>query len=143
VCITPSNYAGIDKLVEEIQTRSGPTNAILVTPHVPIFYLLSNRAPFQNTVVTWFDFVSQSSVNNLHDKLIEEQPSILLVARLPEDVFAAHERLFNGGRLSAQRNLMQAIDQLEKHQLIQLVTEVTIDDMLFSLYERSLPNSER
>jgi len=137
LCVEPRKYDKIQLLVSDIRARAGPGEAIYVFPHLPIFYLLADRPPFAGAVVSWFDFMSDEEAETLKTKLASEPPRVLLVARLPDEVYTAHERLFRGGRPSNQRGLVDTINELVRADALQHVDTVTdLDGLTISVFAR-------
>ena len=137
ICIEPNKYEAIMKLVNAIKSESNPNDHLYVFPHLPIFNLLSQRLPYQNTVVSWFDFSSQAAMLSISTGILREPPPLLLIARLPVEVFEAHERLFNGTNLLPQRYILEAVDQQVKKGKLYLVETEVIDGLKLELYKRN------
>jgi hypothetical protein len=92
--------------------------------------------PYKNMVVSWFDFSSKSQIFNLAKLLERNPPKGILIGRLPEEVFKAHEDLFNYGKSSSQREIIKVIDKLIQERKIYLVKKIEIDGILLELYVR-------
>jgi len=114
VCLSPNNYAKITRIRDAIVANSGATDQIYVYPHMPIFYLLSNRPPFDGAVVTWFDFTSDSLANDVSRRLLSDTPRVIVLAEIPDSVLRAHEHLFRNDRPLVQRKILRAIGALRK-----------------------------
>ena len=136
ICIDPKKYKEIMDLVGKIQESSSSKDKLYVFPHMPIFNLLSNRLPFDNAVVTWFDFTSQNLLNTLSEDLSVDPPTVLLIARLPNEVFEGHERLFNKSIPGKQREIISVIDKLSKENIIKLIYKTNIDNIELELYKK-------
>ena len=125
------------RLVNTIKAGSSPNDRLYVFPHLPIFNLLSQRLPYQNAVVSWFDFSSQTQILGIITGIHREPPQLLLIARLSVEVFEAHERLFNNSKLLPQRYILDAVDdQVKKGKLYLIETEV-IEGLKLELYKRN------
>jgi len=137
ICVEPSKYEKIKRLAEDIRTNTQSGDAIYVFPHLPIFYLLTNRPPFAGAVVSWFDFMSDAEADRLNAKLAIDPPQLMIIVRLPEEIYAAHERLFRSGQPSAQRRLLQTIDALASTGIIHRIDMVTdLDGLTMDVYRR-------
>lgn len=110
LCVDSDNQNKINSLILEIEKNTNEADELYVFPHMPIFNLMSNRAPFDNMVVSWFDFTSVDRARHLITSLETRPPKAILIARLDESVFSTHEMLFNAGKASVQREIVRAID---------------------------------
>lgn len=137
LCIETSNYDSIMRLVNTIKAGSSPNDRLYVFPHLPIFNLLSQRLPYQNAVVSWFDFSSQSQILGISTGILREPPPLLLIARLPKEVFESHERLFNDSKILPQRYILEAVDEQVKRGKLSLVETETVDGLKLELYKRN------
>ncbi|MDR3560646.1 MAG: glycosyltransferase family 39 protein [Negativicutes bacterium] len=137
VCVDPDNYSNIQRLVNAVDQNSTKSDPILVFPHEPILYLLSDRPPFAKAVVTWFDFISADQGEVLIKNLNDHPPRVMVISRLPASVFDAHEHLFNGGKLGVQRQIMTTIDAQSRSGQIKLVEAREIDGILMEVYVRT------
>ena len=64
-------------------------------------------------------------------------PKVLLIARLPNEVFEGHERLFNKSIPSKQREIISIIDSLSHRNIIKLIKKVNIDNIEIELYVKN------
>jgi hypothetical protein len=130
--------AAIQKITDAIVRNSEPDEAVYVFPHMPIFYMLANRPPFNNAVVSWFDFMSDRQAERLAQSLNDSPPEVIVFADLPAEVFLAHEQLFRGGRPMAQRKIVAVIDGLLQAGHISLIEEVpNLDGLPVKVYART------
>lgn len=141
VCINSKKYDDILRITKKITLASGEKDELYVFPHTPIFNLLSHQKPFNNLVVSWFDFTSQAKAHDIANALMEKPPKLILISRLPPEVFEAHERLFNQSKYSEQRTIVRSIDDLLLQGRIKLIDTVLIDGLSMQLYERLNANS--
>jgi hypothetical protein len=141
ICINSQKYDDILRVAKKISLASSERDELYVFPHTPIFNLLSHRMPFNNLVVSWFDFTSQAKAHDVANALIEKPPKLILISRLPPEVFEAHERLFNQSKYSEQRTIVRSIDDLLMQGRIKLIDTVLIDGLSMQLYERLDANS--
>lgn len=137
LCIEPKTYEAIMRLVNDIKAGSSSNDRLYVFPHLPIFNLLSQRLPYQNAVVSWFDFSSQTQILGISTGILREPPPLLLIARLPVEVFEAHERLFNKSNLLPQRFILEAVDVQVKKGKLSLIETENIDGLKLELYKRN------
>jgi hypothetical protein len=137
LCIEPKTYDAITRLVNTIKLESSPNDRLYVFPHLPIFNLLSQRLPYQNAVVSWFDFSSQSQILGISTGILREPPPLLLIARLPKEVFESHEMLFNDSKILPQRYILEAVDEQVKRGRLSLVETETVDGLKLELYKRN------
>lgn len=136
ICVDPEKYKKIMEIAEQIKSVSNVNDRLYVFPHLPIFNLLSDRKPFENAVVSWFDFTSKAQAKNIALSLLQDPPRVLLIARLPSEVFETHERLFNHSETSEQRNIINAVDYLQTQGRIKMIDSSVIDGINIELYQR-------
>lgn len=136
ICVEPHKYEAIESLVSSIKTASSYGDELYVFPHMPIFNLMSGRLPYKNLVVSWFDFTSQERAKNIAIDLLKDPPQMMLIARIPIEVFEGHERLFNHSMPSEQRNIVASIDELVKSRKIKLIESEYVDGLQLDLYQK-------
>jgi hypothetical protein len=124
LCIPTRDYASIMSIESAILANSTPGTLIYVYPHMPIFYLLSNRAPFDGAVVSWFDATGDQLADDVSRRLRSDPPPVIVVAEVPEAVMAAHEHLFRGGEPLVQRKILASIAYLRAKGTLQHVDQV-------------------
>jgi hypothetical protein len=54
-------------------------NDVLYYPHIPIYYYLLNKIPFDNQLVYWFDFSESSEINNLIKAIASKGPKVIAI----------------------------------------------------------------
>lgn len=129
-------YRKIKAIVSAIKQYTRKEDRLYVFPHMPVFNMMSDRKPYENVVVSWFDFMDIRSGSHLVERIRKNTPKVMVVARLPEDVFMAHERLFNGGMPCVQRKIISEIKFLEKEKKIWITKSYEMDGMIVDLYVR-------
>jgi hypothetical protein len=113
ICMTPDQAEVIAKIHKIVQTYSNENEEILVYPHMPVMYLMTERKPYQGAVVSWFDFMSDKQARELAQALEDSPPRLVIYAQLPDEVATAHERLFRAGAPSGQRKIVDAFIAME------------------------------
>lgn len=109
-----------------IQNNTEATDTIFVFPHMPIFYLLSNRYPSTFALVNYFDVCPDSCANEDASRLIKNPPKVIVVEEFSEFIWKIHEDLFRRGNLSGQRNIIGAINSLiQQHSYIKVASYPT------------------
>ncbi len=137
LCMAPADYAKIARIQSAILANSRPGDPIYVYPHMPIFYLLTNRLPFDGAVVSWFDFTSKEFADEVGRKLRVQPPPVLVVAEIPTIVLTEHEKGFNGGKPLGQREIIAAIAALRKSGRITSVAHIRNLELLdIDVYKR-------
>ncbi|NTU70185.1 hypothetical protein HGB13_05240 [bacterium] len=130
-------YEKLESMVKIIRERTKPGNRLYVFPHMPLFNIMSNRLPYNNLVVSWFDFTNLKSGEMLIKNLEINPPTAMVIAGLSEDVYSGHERLFNNNEPCIQRKIITAIKILEKRGRIRVVKSVEIDGLKIDLFLRN------
>lgn len=137
LCIEKNKSLKINSLVSEIKRNSREGDELYVFPHMPIFNLLSVRNPYRNAVVSWFDFTSEKQARDLNQSLSSSPPQVVVVARLPEEVFSTHEHLFNRDKESVQREIVDTINQQIKTGFLNVAYATVIDGVRIELLVRT------
>ena len=101
---TKNNFELIDRAL----TQSPQSGEVFSFPNIPIIYLLTNRWPNSKVLITWFDFLNDEDSIAEANRLKQAHPSVLVVLRLPEEAYHAHEQLFRAGK----RDILEEIDNL-------------------------------
>ena len=114
ICLNKDQAVKITDLTQTILEYTQKGDKIFVYPHMPVFYLISDREPFAGAVVSWYDFMSDNQALKLAESIEKNPPKILIYALIPESVTSAHEKLFRDGKSSGQRRIMDALSNLEK-----------------------------
>lgn len=96
----------------ELRSAAAPGEPVLSFPHMPVFYLLSDRWPDLKAVVHWFDFLPDDKAEEEARRLVQNPPKAIVCLDLPEFVWSSHERLFRHGKRMGQRSIREAIDRL-------------------------------
>jgi hypothetical protein len=110
IAVSPWTKSAVEGIAGDITAHSQPTDSVFVFPHIPIFYLLSDRYPSTFTLVQWYDFSSPAGVRADIRTLQKDPPKVIVIARVPTWVTAAHESLFGDGR--AQLQMLTALQRL-------------------------------
>jgi hypothetical protein len=130
-------YENLESMISIIRERTRPGDRLYVFPHMPVFNIMSNRMPYDNLVVSWFDFMNVRSGELLVESLRINAPTAMVVARLSDEVFSGHERLFNNNAPCIQRKIISEIRGLEEKGEISVVKSVEIDGLKIDLYLRN------
>ncbi len=137
LCLPPDEYGSIMHIAAIVAANSGPDDSIYVYPHMPVFYLLSNRAPFENAVVSWFDFTSDELSARVSNGLETHPPAVIVVAEIPDSALLAHERLFRHNQPLPQRAILAAInDLLAKGRLKRIDQTQNLNGLTIDTYKR-------
>ena len=130
-------YENLESMVSIIRELTGHGDRLYVFPHMPVFNMMSHRMPYENIVVSWFDFMNRRSGERLVDKMGKNPPKAFVIARLEDDVFSAHERLFNNNAPCIQRKIISEIRELEDDGKIYNAKRIEINGLRIDLYLRS------
>jgi hypothetical protein len=108
----PQTMHVFEAVTASIRKNSATGSRILVFPHTPIFYTLSERKLMGKAVVDWFDFLPDNYALQEASILATDPPQVVVWLDMPEIVWTEHERLFRGGHLSEQRSIRRALQHL-------------------------------
>lgn len=135
MCIPKDTLSRIEDITSSIISNSSPEDAVYIYPHIPIFYLLSNRRPYHGAVVSWPDFMSMGAALSVTSELLNSPPKVLVVAELAPGVLETHERLFRNGAPSPQRAILAAIETLKNDDVVEQVQNISdINGLTISVY---------
>ena len=143
LCMPPEEYAAITRIDNAITANSSPRDAIYVYPHMPIFYLMTNRAPYDSAVVSWFDFMTDDFAKDVAERLRIQPPPVIIKAEVPEIVMTAHEAAFRGGRALGQRQILLSIADLQSGGTLQRIDRENISGVMIDVYKRSPPKPRK
>lgn len=105
ISTAPENKAAIEGTTRIILENTQPGDFVFAYPSIPVFYLLSDRWPPTNSLQHWYDTVNDAGVMEDLDKLKSNLPKVIVILDLPADAALVHEKLFRGGKFSAQREM--------------------------------------
>jgi hypothetical protein len=138
LCFGPGELNKISSIVDQIRAHSSEGESIYVYPHMPMFTLLSNRRPYANAVMSWYDFMGDREASRIAADLTSNPPPVIVVANLPQAVLNDHERYFRGGQRSGQREILEAIEALNASGRLKKVLDVhKLDDVDVTVFSRS------
>lgn len=139
LCLPQRDYASIERIGNAIEADSSPGEPIYVYPHMPFFYLMTDRPPFDNAVVSWFDFTSAREALKVSRDLRAKTPAVIVFAEIPDYVLSDHEKTFNAGKPLGQRSILKSIADLRRNGRIALVLRVRgLDGTDIDVYKRTV-----
>ena len=93
----------LEEVSKLILSNMKDEDKIFAFPHMPIFYLLTDKLPFTYSYLQWFDVSSDTALIQDMQKIKETAPKIIIMEYLPDYVFQGHEAAFRDGKTSRQR----------------------------------------
>lgn len=108
----PLTAETIDNVSLAIREHSKPSDEVIAFPNIPLFYLLSQRWPNSKVIVPWFDFLPDQLAIDEASRISKSKPKVIVLLRLSEEVWKAHELNFRGGRSIGHREIMREIENL-------------------------------
>jgi hypothetical protein len=110
---SPESAGLINRVTQEIEANSRPTDVVLAYPDIPIFYVLAHRLPATFAYIHYVDvapdFVDQSDA----ERILRDPPAVIVYWEQTEEEVRAGEVLYRHGRRSGVRDMMAAIDALK------------------------------
>lgn len=95
-----------EEIVHNITDNTDPDDKIFCFPHIPIFYLASERDDIGTySKVQWFDVCSDNIIDNDIEYLENNPPKAIVVYNVPDWVQASHENMFRNGQKSSMRKM--------------------------------------
>ena len=85
----------VKSLIEE---HSSPGEPIFTFPHIPVFYMLTDRWPDTFGLLHWFDVTPDWVVAEDMKRLEAMPPKVIVVLESPESAWRSHEVLFRHGK---------------------------------------------
>jgi hypothetical protein len=101
-----------DDVTDLIRKHSAPDERILVYPHLPIFYALSERRPATRSVQHWLDVCPDNVARADAERIRETPPAVIVAMEIPDEQMKSDERMFRGGQPGGQRAVWDAIQDV-------------------------------
>lgn len=111
--LAPETVELIETTTRLIHEHSTVEEPIFVYPHLPVFYLLSERSPSTFAKLHWFDVCDDDAAIADAETLLADPPAVLVDFALSEEDYRLHEEMFRAGAASGQRRLRAALETLE------------------------------
>jgi hypothetical protein len=108
---TAKVFNDITRIITE---NSNPGDTIYEYPHMPIFYLLSNRYPSTFAVTDYMDVCSDQCAREDAARISQTPPKVMVIEEFPENAMQFHELVFRHGQRSGQRDLINTLNTLIK-----------------------------
>lgn len=122
--MSPATAAFVDEVTDQILRYSRPGDPVFVFPHMPLFYILSQREPPTFAYVHWFDVAPDYIAAKDAQIILASRPAVLVNFELSAAQWATNERDFRGGRPAGQRLIRQAIASLGSSPDYRIVKEI-------------------
>ena len=125
-----------DGIYQEISDNTTKYDNIVCFPHIPIFYVLTDRKdPGLYSKVQWFDVVSDKYIKNDIKKVKISKPKYIVIYNTGEFAYFMHEKLFRGGATSGTRIMRNELwEMVSKDYLI--VDEFTSNNNIIDVFKR-------
>jgi hypothetical protein len=115
----------LDGITKTIIENTDSNDAIYTFPHMPLFYLLSDRRRDTFSAVHYFDVCSDDMARS-DAKIIElTRPKVIVVMNFPESAWVLHESIFRDGKRSGQREIKELIEHYKSDGIYKSVREDT------------------
>jgi len=117
--MSPETKRIVETMTRCLRERSQPDEPVLAYPHVPIFYLLAERAPLTFAPVHYWDVCPDYQARADAAKLRAAPPPVFVYFRFSDAFQGAAEATFRGGARSGQREMEAALEELtETYELL-------------------------
>jgi len=107
------NVEILDGVTTLIAQNSTDKDSIYTFPHIPLFYLLSDRKHDTFTAVHYFDVCNDDCAKRDLQIIKQKPPKLIILMRFPESSIQIHEKIFRENKRSGQRDIIEYIDYLE------------------------------
>jgi hypothetical protein len=135
--VSPSTKTAVEGIADAIVAHSRPGDDVFTFPHIPIFYLLTDRFPRTFTLEQWFDFSSAGALDADRRRLQLKPPTVIVLTDLPSSVYDAHQGLYLAGKTSPQRRMYDGLERLIRDDQYEKVGTWTLDEgYRFTVYAR-------
>ena len=115
-----------DDIYNNIINNTSEKDEIVVFPHMPIFYVSTNRDRATNTAIQWFDVSTDDAIINDIGVLVEKKPKVILMMSIPDFAISVHERWFRDGVKSGLRQMQEFLDLFVKNENYSLRGKYTV-----------------
>jgi hypothetical protein len=112
--LSPETKSFVETVTAAVRASSAPQDEVLVFPHMPVFYLLSERRPATFGPVHFFDVCPDALARDDAARIRAHPPKVIVFFRHTEAEIATAEEVFRAGRSSGQRDLIAAIEDLTR-----------------------------
>lgn len=135
IFVSESSKNMLEGVVKDVVENSNENDSIFCFPHIPIFYVLTDRSSETFTQVQWFDVASSNNMCADMDLLRSHLPKIIVKCNFPEYVKENHELMFNSNNKSTTRLFEEFLtDLIGNNQYIELNTYLINSDYSISVY---------
>ena len=123
--VSPAYAEMYNNVVSAVDENTEADDPIFVFPHIPIFYLLTERGHETFTTVQWMDVNSDEDVIADIDVLLQQPPKAIVFCHIPESVIDAHEKSFRNGEACGMRIMQDFLNEFVQEGY----TQVTENDI--------------
>ena len=95
-----------------IERNTSPGDPIFAFPHMPLFYIMTDRWPDTLALLHWFDNTPDSVFFEDMRRLEEKPPKVIIVLDIPEYSWQLHEQAFRGGRRAVMREMLHLLERM-------------------------------
>ena len=135
ILVSAQTKHGIETIVSITNEHSAPGDSIFAFPHIPIFYLLTDRYPVTFTLVQWFDVASDANVVKDIERIKTNLPKVIIHTRINEIIMRSHETMFrNTAAESGLRKMSAALDLIESENNYVLAASINIQNFPVDIY---------
>jgi len=115
----------LDEITLAIEENSKETDSIYTFPHMPLFYLLTNRSHDTFSAVHYFDVCSDVLATSDAKVIESTKPKVIIVMYFPDSAWEFHEAAFRQGKRSGQRDIKELIEKFKNNRVYQSVGTFT------------------
>ena len=135
IFVSESEKNMLEGIVQNVTDNTLSTDRIFCFPHIPIFYVLTDRSSGTFTQVQWFDVSSSEGIKQDIEFLSKNLPKIIIKCNLPEYVKENHELIFNNNEKSSTRKMEEFLTFLtEENEYTEIGNYVINSDYSISVY---------
>jgi hypothetical protein len=107
-----SSLALTEDITQQIHAHTRPGNTLFVYPYFPLFYTLTDLNPPTKVFNPYLDVCPDKVCRETAEELLAHSPDAMIYMVEDEETLAKDEKVFRGGRKSASRDVVRAIEQL-------------------------------
>ena len=101
---------------------------IFVFPHMPVFYLATERSRATFTAIQWFDVSTDTAVEADIEVIKEKKPKVIVICEISDYAIESHERKFRGGEKSGLGQMQEFLFDFVEKENYNCLSEDEISD---------------
>lgn len=110
--LSPDTARLFDEVPRLIRAHSREDDKILIYPHMPIFYALTDRRQVGVALAHWMDVCPDRIALHDAEAVRANPPAVIVSMEMSDEVYTAQEAQFRSGQSSGQRKMVETLAAL-------------------------------